>query len=484
MIGKLSPQKNFFDEEIFKRIPQDNPLVKIKRVVDFDRIGKQIEPSYDPYQGRPSWPIATMIKALFLEIYFTISDRELERQLRYNFLYRWFVDLSFYDREPDATSMSVFRSRIGEEGAKAIFEQIVRQAKEAGVLVGRIKAVDATHLEANAAKRNVVNALRHARNKILGLFRKEKPKEAERLEKEYIDKDKTYHKSTEEEIKEEVDKTRGFIERLRFFCVDRIEPWLNLLAQTLDKIIRKEGDRIASFVDTDARWGHKAPEKAFLGYKLHTVHDESRIVTSVETMSGNENEATRLIGLLKEDKRKGIEGTGMTADKLYDSVDNRRGARKLRLIPYILSRTKGRKIDRFNYDVKTGILSCEAGKEPIGKIEQERGWLYYFSLKDCTGCSHRDKCMREGEKRQRVYLSEGEQERLLTGKAVTRREAKRIRLYVEPKYGEAKVWHGLGRARWRGRWRVAMQAFITFGVMNAKRLVRLVEKRERGLSSC
>ena len=95
MIGKVNHQTNFFDEEIFKRIPQNNILVKIKRVVDFDRIAKKIEPYYDPYQGRPSWPIAIMIKAIFLEIYFTISDRELERQIRYNFLYRWFLDLSF-----------------------------------------------------------------------------------------------------------------------------------------------------------------------------------------------------------------------------------------------------------------------------------------------------------------------------------------------------------------------------------------------------
>ena len=82
-----------------------------------------------------------------------------------------------------------------------------------------------------------------------------------------------------------------------------------------------------------------------------------------------------------------------------------------------------------------------------------------------------------GQKRQRVYLSQAEQERLLTGKAVIRKEAKRLRTEVEPKYGEAKLWHGPGRAR---RW-VAIQAFITFGVVNAKRLVRLIEKKERKL---
>ncbi len=481
MIGKGNHQTNFFDEEIFKRIPENNILVRIKKVVNFDRIAQKIEPYYDPYQGRPSWPIGVMVKALFLEIYFTISDRELERQIRYNFLYRWFLDLSFYDSEPDATSMSVFRRRIGEEGAKAIFDEIVKQAKEAGVLVGRVKVVDATHMEANAARRNVVNLLRHARKKIWGMLKRERPGEAEELEGEYITKEKSYHKSLEEEITEEVEKTRGFLERLRGFCVERIEPWLTLLGETLDKIIKGEANRIASFVDIDARWGHKSKERTFLGYKIHTVQDQSRIVTSVEALAGNENEGTKLMGILKQDNSKGIRGTGVTADKLYDLLDNRRGVRRLRLVPYILSRRSRRKIDGFNYDVKTDVLKCKAGVEPIGKIGQERGWLYYFSVNDCRGCSFGDECLRGGQKRQRVYLSEAERDRLLSGKAVTRKEAQRIRLEVEPKYGEAKVWHGLGRARWRERWRVAIQAFITFGVINAKRLVRLIEQREKQL---
>ncbi|MFQ6104589.1 MAG: hypothetical protein ACE5OP_09895 [Candidatus Glassbacteria bacterium] len=45
----------------------------------------------------------------------------------------------------------MFRSRIGEEGAGEIFEVIVKGIKDAGVLVGREKAVDDTHVEADAA---------------------------------------------------------------------------------------------------------------------------------------------------------------------------------------------------------------------------------------------------------------------------------------------------------------------------------------------
>jgi IS5 family transposase len=481
VIGRVSRQMHFYDKEIFERIPKKNVLVKIKKVVDFDAMARKIEGHYARHQGRRSWPIVTMIKSLFLEIHFNLSDREFERQLGYNYLYRWFLDLSFYDKVPDATSLCVFRSRIGEDGAREIFDEIVSQAKEAGVLKGRVKAVDATHVEANAAKRNVVNSIRHARKKVLGIFKKEKPEEARELGREYVDKNKTYHKSTKEEIEKEVKKTREFINELRVFCVDRVEPWLNLLKEMLEKIIKEEADRIASFVDTDARWGHKTPEKTFFGYKVHTVQDESRIVTSVETLHGNENEGAELTGILKEDKRKGIEGTGVVADKLYDSGKNRKEARKLGLVPHILSRTTRRKADGFTYDPEGDILKCKGGKEPRGKTRQGEGYLHYFSVSDCKECSCRDECLGDNENRQRVYLSDAEQERLLAGKGVTRKEARRIRCEIEPKYGEGKMWHGLGRARWRGKWRMGIQSFITFGVMNVKRLVKLIEETEKKL---
>jgi len=51
----------------------------------------------------------------------------------------------------------------------------------------------------------------------------------------------------------------------------------------------------------------------------------------------------------------------------------------------------------------------------------------------------------------------------------------------ERKFGEAKRHHQLGRARYRRRWRVAIQVFMTFLVINAKRMVKLLRAREDAL---
>lgn len=45
---------------------------------------------------------------------------------------------------------------------------------------------------------------------------------------------------------------------------------------------------------------------------------------------------------------------------------------------------------------------------------------------------------------------------------------------VERKYAEGKQWHHLGKARYRGRWKVHVQGILTYLVMNLKRIVTLL----------
>jgi len=48
---------------------------------------------------------------------------------------------------------------------------------------------------------------------------------------------------------------------------------------------------------------------------------------------------------------------------------------------------------------------------------------------------------------------------------------KHRRYKVEQKQAEGKRWHHLGRARYRGRWKVHLQGLFTYLVMNLKRIV-------------
>ena len=82
--------------------------------------------------------------------------------------------------------------------------------------------------------------------------------------------------------------------------------------------------------------------------------------------------------------------------------------------------------------------------------------------------------------RARVYLSKSH---LLYLKSAPeeREKAQKIRKRIEAKFGEAKKHHGMMRARYRGRWRVAIQVFMSFIVMNLKRMVKLLEIKENSV---
>lgn len=76
--------------------------------------------------------------------------------------------------------------------------------------------------------------------------------------------------------------------------------------------------------------------------------------------------------------------------------------------------------------------------------------------------------MKDGRQRQRVYLHPDKDRNRPKGI----RLAMRVRKVIERVFAEAKKWHHLGRARYRGRLGVAFQAVMTFFVLNTKKMSR------------
>ena len=132
----------------------------------------------------------------------------------------------------------------------------------------------------------------------------------------------------------------------------------------------------------------------------------------------------------------------------------------------------------FHYDAEKDVLICKAGKESLSWSPHERGKFFYFSRYDCQGCSRQKECVsysvREG--RAKLLLSLERQMNFACGMPKDEwRKLYKYRSIIERIYGRAKKWHGLERARYRGRWRVAIQVFMTFFVMNAKKALRIKE---------
>ena len=78
------------------RIPADHPLRAMRRLVDplLAELSPRVATLYAT-TGRPSIPPEHLLRALLLQVLYTIrSERQLMEQLDYNLLYRWFVGLT------------------------------------------------------------------------------------------------------------------------------------------------------------------------------------------------------------------------------------------------------------------------------------------------------------------------------------------------------------------------------------------------------
>ena len=128
----------------------------------------------------------------------------------------------------------------------------------------------------------------------------------------------------------------------------------------------------------------------------------------------------------------------------------------------------------FKHNEKKNFLTCPEGNASIGRIPQEDGFLYYFSTKNCQRCPSKPTCIKPKETRARVFVRA---DYVLTGSHNRyRKRALKLRKMIERKFGEAKKWHGMSRARYRGKHKVTIQVLMTFLVMNAKRMAKLLRE--------
>lgn len=303
---------------------------------------------------------------------------------------------------------------------------------------------------------------------------------AKKLEESYGEGDSKGRRATEEELVKEVELTREFFSGAKGKYTEEKD---RAIAEMEHMLYGEE--KVASLVDPDARWDYKDENHPFCGYKAHVGCDESELVTSVDLLSGNENEGAEknVRSLLEKERGQGMEQQAIVADALYDSAENRKAIYEERTLEgervkaYIPSRQREKWLDRFRYVKDRDWVICHGKQLSISKTPHEQGWLYYFSVQLCRDCSYREDCPPLNEGRVRVFVGEDYQLKLLDENP-ERKEALKIRPTIERRFGGGKRWLGLGRARYRGKWRVAIQAITAFLVMNVKRMIKLLQIRK------
>ena len=131
MFSYLSPEQ---------RMPADHPLRAVRALTDeaLQTMSRRFASLYAT-TGRPSIPPEQLLRALLLQVLYTVrSERLLMEELNYNLLFRWFVGLNMDDPVWHPTTFTKNRDRLlSGDVAAAFFDAVQAHARAAGPALGR-----------------------------------------------------------------------------------------------------------------------------------------------------------------------------------------------------------------------------------------------------------------------------------------------------------------------------------------------------------
>jgi Transposase domain (DUF772) len=152
----------------------DRLLRRVHTRLDFTALERACVP-YHHQTGPgapPTHPVSRLVRALLVGYLFHWSTRELEFQLRFNLLVKWFCDYAVFERGPDHSTLDRFELWVGTHQPRTFFDEVLRQI-DAHFPGEREQAQvgDTFALQADAAKEGLVPLLRHTCRRLLATLR-------------------------------------------------------------------------------------------------------------------------------------------------------------------------------------------------------------------------------------------------------------------------------------------------------------------------
>jgi transposase len=500
-----APVWSEIDLEVFQHlVAPDHYVRRAMNSIDFEQFRDVLAAHYSPDRGRPAEDPVRMLKLEFLQYHDVLSDRQVIARARSDVAYRYFLGLSLKDELPEASSLSIFRGRLGVEGHAALFEELVAQAREHGLVKDRLRLKDATHVIADVAVPTTLALLAQTRDKLLAAAQPLEPlRTAGEQARVEVLRLSTEGSSVEERLATRVTHVREILS-----WVDELAPpndaddnrvWQQLVAvrQLAHKILAdqdnpKKGDRTLSTVDPDARRAKHG--QWYDGYLLDVMIDaDSELITAIDVLPANGNEAANAAELVRQEEAAhgndiealSIDGVAFQGPVLRE-LESSEGLGLDVYVPPTAEASSGYFSPQdFTEDPVNETVTCPAGQSTARRQRNthDTGWAYRFSHGVCAECPLLDRCMQKlptahGRK---VIKNEYEAEyRRMRAKAKTPRyaEVRRKHPKIERKLSELVRRHGARRARYRGRWKVLPGQLMAAFVTNVKRIGQLLSAPE------
>jgi transposase len=441
MMGQHSRSESlFYYFRIEDQVPETHLLRLIDRHVSLDFVREKLRDSYSE-TGRPSIDPEVLLRILLLGyLYGITSERKLLEELRMHLAWRWFTGLGFDQEIPDHSTFSKNRhGRFQQSNLfQELFERIVEQCIQAGLVKGDQMSVDGSFIMADASH--------HSR------IPREQFAEAAKVNygaRKYL---------------EELEQENGNSEAVH------------------------QQDKVSTS-DPDATYMTKGNRAAELGYfDNYLIDNQSCVIVGVEAtaarLSQESAAARNMIERYRE--RHGQMPQSLAADNTYGNGELLQWLDDRGITPFIRVKecpTPTRDlygIEKFTYLPEENCYVCPAGKplKYIGINKLNRVHLYHSTAKRCRGCAQKPQCTRGKYRVISVHICEAaRQKAYAVAKTPQFVEALRKRRKVEALFSELKNLIGLRRLRLRRMRFVREQFYLAAAAQNLKRLMRFLSFR-------
>lgn len=153
MLKKNAPAPTFAEAAMEARLDPEEPLLKLRDAVDWTPLQRRLEKLYFADTGRPAYRPLALFRVLLLQRFYNLSDPQMVKQLRYNYLFLKFAGLSLDGAVPDDTTLVVFRKRLAAEGIEEwAFRHFTKEMEKRGLVVREGVLIDATVVKAAVSR--------------------------------------------------------------------------------------------------------------------------------------------------------------------------------------------------------------------------------------------------------------------------------------------------------------------------------------------
>ena len=430
----------FYYFRLEDHVPENHLLRLIDKHISFDFVRERLKQSYSD-MGRPSIDPELLLRILLIGyLYGITSERRLVEELRMHLAWRWFTGLGFDQEIPHHSTFSKNRHGRFQESKlfEQLFEQIVQQCLEVGLVEGKQLSVDGTFVEANAAKES-------------------------RVPREQLAEAAQVNHTVRQYLKE----------------LEEQNP--------VEEPVHKQ-DQVST-TDPDSTYATKGGTPARLGYyNNYLVDNHSCVIVGVQaTAARMSQETVAAQDMIDRFARwQGREPVSVVADATYGNGEFVQWLTERDITFYMRTRDSIHRKnspfygpERFTYQAESNSYRCPAGQQLnyVGLNVRNRTHAYIGNRKRCGACPLKAQCTSGKYKYLAIHMHEGARQHARSLVATPAfAHAQRQRKKVEALFAELKNQIGLRRLRLRRLKFVREQFFLAAAAQNLKRLVRFLSK--------